>query len=278
DVSGYVYFDFNNDGIKNPGEWGIGGVRMTLAGTDVQGHPVNLAAWTDETGLYKFDDVMPCQAGTTYLLSQQQPASMIDGKETLGDQGGSMAGNDQMRIYLPLFGYTDGILGMHNNFAELGFRAEFAGLGLWDLVHSGTGESSGGNGEFLFGTDALGNLLWYINLGGWHGYVPGQQSPTNPDAFALTTHNGKLPLTDMRAAVVREINAADEAIRSMYSRSGGWVTRITGEADDFGLPMYQSAAVAEGEGEGISETSDAELLAADGSYEAAVDAVLAEVA
>ena len=279
DVSGYVYFDFNNDGIKNPGEWGIGGVRMTLGGTDVQGNPVNLAAWTDETGFYKFSNVMPCQTGTTYLLSQQQPASMIDGKETLGDQGGTMAGNDQMRIYLPLFGYAGGILGMHNNFAELGFRAEFAGLGLWDLVHSGTGGSSGGNGELLFGTDALGNLLWYINLGGWNGYVPGQQSPTNPNAFALITHNGKLPLTDTRAATVREINAADEAIRSMYSRNGGWVTRITGEANDFGLPMYQSAAVIEGEGEGISETSDAELLAANaGAYEAAVDAVLAEVA
>ena len=55
--------------------------------------------------------------------------------------------------------------------------------------------------------------------------------------------------------------------------------RILGEADDFGLPLYQSAAVAEGEGEGISEISDAELLAADaGNYEAAVDAVLAEFA
>ena len=82
-------------------------------------------------------------------------------------------------------------------------------------------------------------------------------------------------------ATVREVDATDDAIRSMYSRTGGWVTRILGDADDFGLPMYLSAAGGEGEGSSLSEVSDAELLAADGNagaYEAAVDAVLAGVA
>ena len=37
DVSGYVYFDADNDGKKDAGEWGIGGVRITLTGTDIQG-------------------------------------------------------------------------------------------------------------------------------------------------------------------------------------------------------------------------------------------------
>ena len=50
DVSGYVYFDADDDGIKDPGEWGIGGVRVTLTGTNIQGSPVNLVAWTDEHG------------------------------------------------------------------------------------------------------------------------------------------------------------------------------------------------------------------------------------
>jgi hypothetical protein len=127
--------------------------------------------------------------------------------------------------------------------------------------------------------DVFGNLQWYINLGGWNGYVPGRQSPTNPSTYSVSTQDGKLPVTDKRAATVRELNAADEAIRSMYHRNGGWVTRITGESDDFSLPWYTSAAVVEGEGEGLSETSDAELLAANaGAYEAAVDALLAEVA
>jgi hypothetical protein len=276
DVSGYVYFDADDDGIKDNGEWGIGGVQVTLAGTNIQGSPVNLRAWTDELGMYKFNDVMPSQTNTQYTLSQQQPASLVDGQDTIGDQGGTMAANDQMRVFLPLFGYTGGIQGSGNNFGELGFRTEFAGLGLHDLVHSGPN-----GGGLLFGTDALGDLLWYINLGGWTGYVPGRQSPADPNDFNAAAQNGKLPLTDKRAATVREVNATDDAIRSMYNRSGGWMTRISGDADDFGLPMHLAAAGAAGEGESPAETSDAEMLAATsgaGAYAAAVDAVLAAVA
>ena len=133
-----------------------------------------------------------------------------------------------------------------------------------------------GGGALLFGTDAAGNLQWYLNLGGWTNYVPGRQSA---NGYQVTTTNGKLPLTDTQAKAVREVNSTDKAIRSMYSPSGGAVMRILGAADDFELPLYQSAAAAEGEGEGISEISDAELMAANaGSYEAAVDAVLAGVA
>ncbi len=112
----------------------------------------------------------------------------------------------------------------------------------------------------LFAADAAGNLQFFLNLGGWNGYVPGHQSAAN--SYNVTAQNGQLPLTDKRAATERKIDATDEAIRSLYSRSSGWMTRIAGKAADFGLPMHQ-AAVAEGEGNA-------------GSYEAAVDAVLAE--
>ena len=50
------------------------------------------------------------------------------------------------------------------------------------------------------------------------------------------------------------------------------------EALKSAIPWGTTAAAAGGEGEGTSELSGAELLAASGSYEAAVDAVLAEVA
>jgi len=273
DVSGYVYFDADNDGVKDPGEWGIGGVRMSLMGTDVQGNPVNLSAWTDATGWYKFSNVMPSQAGTVYALSQHQPIAFIDGRDTIGDQGGTMAANDQMSIALPLFGHAPGILGSNNNFGEMAFRAEFIGLGLHDLVHSGPN-----GGGLLYGTDAFGNLLWYVDIGGWSDYTPGRESPANSNNFQCTVQNGKLPLTDRRTSTVREIDATDDAIRSMY-KSGSWMTRISGDAEDFGLPMYPLAAA--GEGESWSDLSDAELLAAvgdAGTYEASVDAVLAGIA
>ena len=276
DVSGYVYFDADDDGVMDPGEWGVGGVRMSLMGTDVQGNPVNLSAWTDATGKYLFGDVMPSQEGTSYALTQYQPAAFLDGKDTVGDQGGTMLANDQMGVALPLFGHAPGILGADNNFGEMGFRADFVGLGLHDLLHSGTdGEGDGG---MLFGTDAFGNLLWYLDIGGWSGYVPGQESPANSNNFQVPIGGETLPLTDTRTETVHEINANDDAIRSMY-RSGTWMTRILGDCEDFDLPNYPLAAA--GEGESLAELPDAELLAAAddaGLYEAAVDAILAAVA
>lgn len=274
DVSGHVYFDFDNDGKMDPEDLGIGGVRVTLTGWNIQGTYEERTAWTDETGEYTFEDVVPSQVGSKFTLAQQQPLGMVDGKDTPGEASVWKA-NDQFEIALPAFGFTDPTVAYDNNFAELGFRTEFASMGLYDLVHLGAGGQATGDEALVFGTDAAGNVQFYLNVGGWTNYVPGRQSA---NGYQVTTTNGKLPLTDTQAAAVREVNSTDKAIRSMYSPSGGGVTRILGSADDFGLPWYPTAAAAGGEGEGIDEISDAELLAASGSYEAAVDAVLAEVA
>ncbi len=272
DISGYVYLDANDNGVKDPTELGVGGVRVTLTGTDVQGNAVNLTAWTDSTGRYQFARVMPSQEGTRYVLREHQPAALIDGKDTVGDQGGTLVANDQISIVLPLFGLGDGIYGTGNNFGEIGFRADLvAPLGLYDLVHS----NRTGNG-LLFGSDALGNVTWFINAGGWEGYVPGRETSPGSHNFDSSVQGGKLSLTDTRIGMIRQIDANNDAIRSVF-RAGSWVTRISGEADDFGLPMYLAAAG--GEGESAWDSADETLLAADGSaYEAAVDQVLAELA
>jgi len=274
DVSGHVYFDFDNDGKMDADEWGIGGVRVTLTGWAIDGEYKEWTAWTDATGSYAFHDVVPSRAGEKYTLAQQQPFGTVDGKDTPG-KASVWKANDQFEIALPAFGFADPTVAFNNDFAELGFRPEFASMGLYDLVHFGAGGQANGDGALVFGTDAAGNVQFYLNLGGWTEYVPGRQSA---NGYQVSTTNGKLPLTDTEAKAVREVNATDKAIRSMYSPAGGGVTRILGSADDFGFPLYPSVAVAEGEGEGIGEISDVELLAADGSYEAAVDAVLAQVA
>jgi len=275
DVSGYVYFDADDDGVKDAGEWGIGAVMIQLSGTDIRGGSVNLTAWTDETGWYKFNDVLPSAAGAKYTLSQVQPTALVDGKDTAGDQGAEMSANDQMKIFLPLFGYSAGIMGDGNNFGELGFRSDFAaGMGLHELLHSGSSV-----GAFFFGTDALGNVLWYMNAGGWDGYVPGRLAAGSPTGFNAAVQDGKLPLTERATGTVREINATDAAIRRVYTPTGVSATRILGEADDFGLPI--PVAAAGGEGESLTEADDTEMLAQAGTardYASAVDAVLAGIA
>jgi len=108
--------------------------------------------------------------------------------------------------------------------------------------------------------DAVGNLTWYINVGGWWGYAPGRPSATSPGGFNAAIQNDKLALTDRMTGTVREVNATDSAIRSVYNRTGGWALGIFGDADDFGLPMHLAAAGGEGEASSPTVGEDSELL------------------
>ncbi len=112
-LSGYVYEDTStggfNNGIKDPGEAGIPGTLVTLSGTDDKG-AVNRVTTTDATGLYSFTGLRP----GTYTISETQPAGYLNGKTTVGVQGG-VQGNDVISA-IPLPPNTNGY---NNNFGEL---------------------------------------------------------------------------------------------------------------------------------------------------------------
>ena len=76
-ISGYVYHDVNNDGVKDPGEAPIPGVTITLTGNngDVR------TTTTDTNGFYQFTGLEP---GATYTVVETQPSSWTDGKDTAG--------------------------------------------------------------------------------------------------------------------------------------------------------------------------------------------------
>jgi hypothetical protein len=65
-VGDFVWEDVNGDGIQNDGPTGIGGVEVTLTGTDNQGNPVNLTTTTDGTGMYMFGDLIPGEYKITF--------------------------------------------------------------------------------------------------------------------------------------------------------------------------------------------------------------------
>ena len=54
-----VYVDLDNNGVKSPTETGIGGVTVTLTGTDGAGHPVTLTTTTAADGTYTFPNLSP---------------------------------------------------------------------------------------------------------------------------------------------------------------------------------------------------------------------------
>ena len=92
-ISGYVYEDLNDNGIKESGEAGIPGTIVTLQilneETGVYEDTGRVLA-TNAEGYYIFNDLEPERI---YRVVETQPAGYNDGKDTVGSLGG-IAGND----------------------------------------------------------------------------------------------------------------------------------------------------------------------------------------
>lgn len=129
-IAGFVYADTNNNGVKDGGEAPIAGVTITLSGADDLGS-VNKTTTTDANGLYQFQSLRP----GGYQLSETQPNGFIDGKDSIGTQGGA-AGND----LLTNITLAQGTNGEHNNFGELP-AAELSGFVYFDANDNGIKES-----------------------------------------------------------------------------------------------------------------------------------------
>jgi hypothetical protein len=113
-LSGFVYFDANDNGLKEDGEVGIGGVTIYLDGVNDLGQSVDLVAVTDENGAYSFTGL---RAGE-YTLLEVQPDSYIDGQDTAGTIDGSAVGTaDNDRIFGIVLDFEQD--GINYNFGEL---------------------------------------------------------------------------------------------------------------------------------------------------------------
>ena len=58
-LSGFVYVDLNDDGVKDAGEPPIPDTTITLMGTDLFGNAVSRAATTGADGSYQFCSLVP---------------------------------------------------------------------------------------------------------------------------------------------------------------------------------------------------------------------------
>jgi protocatechuate 3,4-dioxygenase beta subunit len=126
-LSGFVYLDANNNGIKDPAEAGIGSVIVTLAGVDDKSS-VNWTTTTAADGSYQFRNLRP----GSYTITQTEPAGYIHGKNALGSPGGTMLSNLVFAVNLAV-----GVGGMNYNFAELGLNS-LAGYVYFDANNNGT--------------------------------------------------------------------------------------------------------------------------------------------
>ncbi|MGE5595400.1 MAG: choice-of-anchor E domain-containing protein [Hyphomicrobiales bacterium] len=108
-ISGYVYVDADDDGVRDAGEAPIPGVTIRLTGTDSSGTTIDKTTATNSNRFYQFVSLL---AGD-YVIVETQPAAYLDGKDTIGSQGGNTENDRHYDIALPA-----GVDGVNNNFGE----------------------------------------------------------------------------------------------------------------------------------------------------------------
>ncbi|WP_280523915.1 SdrD B-like domain-containing protein, partial [Nitrosomonas aestuarii] len=87
-ISGFVYCDDNDDGVKDAGEVGLNGVTIQLL--NAAGVVISTTT-TAADGSYSFTGL---DAGTYSVVEPTQPAGKNDGKETAGSTGGNTDVNE----------------------------------------------------------------------------------------------------------------------------------------------------------------------------------------
>jgi hypothetical protein len=109
-ISGFVFEDSDNDGIRDGGENGIQGVVITLTGVDDHAQEVERTIATDTDGHYLLDGLRP----GVYSVRETQPAGFADGKDSVGSLAGTKLNDAFIAIQV-----ATGDNGVNYNFGEL---------------------------------------------------------------------------------------------------------------------------------------------------------------
>ncbi|MHB8972532.1 MAG: SdrD B-like domain-containing protein, partial [Pirellulaceae bacterium] len=84
-LSGYVYADDNNDGLRGTGERGLAGVTVQIIPVDTLAPQQTVNLITNAQGFYEATNLSP---GTYRIIEVQQPAAYLDGLDTAGTVDG----------------------------------------------------------------------------------------------------------------------------------------------------------------------------------------------
>lgn len=89
ELQGWVYHDRDNDGRRDAGEPGIGGVTIRAIAVDTVASSGPVSVVTDASGFYRLTSLAP---GTWSLVETQQPEGYYDGLDTAGMVAGQVRG------------------------------------------------------------------------------------------------------------------------------------------------------------------------------------------
>ncbi|WP_390620259.1 SdrD B-like domain-containing protein [Rubripirellula amarantea] len=111
-ISGYVYHDKSDDGVRGSSEEGIPGTQIALV--DASGKTVATTV-TDSTGRYEFKNVLPGE----YRLVETQPTGFYDGIDTPGTIDSRVVGQAIDEDTITAIVLAQGVTGINYNFGEL---------------------------------------------------------------------------------------------------------------------------------------------------------------
>jgi hypothetical protein len=211
-VAGTVYLDKHQDGLKDADDPGIGGVTLTLKGTNDIGS-VNLTTTTGGDGTYQFGNLRP----GSYSVTETPPGGYLPGAENLGSAGGIIGSNQFVGI-----GLSNNVQGTGYNFGEVLPPGSLAGFVYLDSHNNGfkdPGESGiAGVAVTLTGTDNLGKAV---------------------NASAMTGSDGSYQFTNVRPGTY----TLTETPPAHYLQGEDRIGSIGGIA---GVDVFSSIAVASG--------------------------------
>jgi len=152
-VSGFVYADGDDNGLKEPGEPGIPGVQLALSGTNDLSQPVTGVATTDAAGAYAFTGLRP---GTYTVMETTDPAGYLRGLATRGNVT-PIPGSDVTEA-IPEIAVAAGQTALDNDFGKI-LPASISGFVYNDRNKDGLKEAKepgfGGIAVTLSGVDEL---------------------------------------------------------------------------------------------------------------------------
>ncbi|MCU0959258.1 MAG: Ig-like domain-containing protein, partial [Pirellulaceae bacterium] len=259
DISGVVYLDVNNNGVKDAAEIELAGVEVTLTGTNIRGQALNITVKTDVDGVFRFENILPNLEGSLegYSIAAAQPKFLIDGKDGMldstvaDDLNPGVAGNDLFTgIQLGLWGtgraegnYMVGERGLSSKYISLAQYLSSTRKGL------------------AVATNLAGDDYWFTVLQGWEGLESVHVQLASDLTYADVWVNGSAD--PVRLNYTKYHVAGDRA-------TGEYMIYFNGSAVELGFDLSGDDVVANGssQAEGEAGSDSIDMYAADFAREA----------
>lgn len=163
-IYGRVFLDYNDNGLQDGSDHGIGGQTINLTGTDINGNAVARTTTTSAAGAYQFTGLPP---GTYAITQPAQPPGTTNGQTLAGTAGGTATAvgvTPSAITGVALTGAT--LIAADNDFAEVPGAAPDLAI---SKTHNPSSFAAGGNGNYFtltprnVGTVATNGLITVVD-------------------------------------------------------------------------------------------------------------------